>query len=110
MTLSPIQTIIIILMVTLATVITRALPFIIFRNNDKKRPFIDYLGKVLPFAAIGLLVVYCLKSTSFMSLGSWLPQLISIVFIVVLHLWKNNVLLSIGGGTILYMVLIQLVF
>lgn len=110
MTLSPTQTIIIILMVTIATIITRALPFIIFRNNEKKRPYITYLGKVLPFAAIGLLVVYCLKSISFSSPSSWLPEAIAIICIILLHTWKNNVLLSIGGGTIIYMLLVQFVF
>lgn len=110
MTLTPIQTIIIICMVTLGTVITRFLPFVLFPDNKQRHPYITYLGKVLPYSVIGLLVVYCLKDVSFMVPSFWLPKAIAIICIVFLHSWKENVLLSIGAGTVIYMLLVQFVF
>lgn len=110
MTLSVTQAFIIVLMVTLGTVITRFLPFIIFSGSKKTHPYITYLGRVLPYAAIGLLVVYCLKNVSFTAAPFGLPEAIAILCIVILHLWKNNVLLSIGAGTAIYMLLAQFVF
>jgi branched-subunit amino acid transport protein AzlD len=110
MTLSPVQTLIIIAAVMVATMITRFLPFILFSNGKRKGAYIDYLGKVLPFAAIGLLVVYCLKGVSFIAYPYGIPEAIAIVCIAALHLWRKNVLLSIGGGTLIYMVLVQTVF
>ena len=71
--------------------------------------YIQYLGKVLPYAVIGLLVIYCLKDVPASSTYG-LPEAIAILFIMVLHKWKKNTLLSIGGGTILYMILVQMVF
>lgn len=94
--------------VILGTMITRFLPFIIFPEGKQPPEFISYLSKVLPSAVIGLLVVYCLRGSPAMPhLG--LAQWIAIAFIVVLHVWKQNVLLSIAGGTILYMVLIHFI-
>lgn len=110
MTLTPLQTFVIICMVTLGTMITRFLPFILFRDTRSSNSYISYLGKVLPYAAIGLLVVYCLRNVNFNSTANWLPEAISIVFIALLHYWKDNPLLSIGAGTVLYMVLVQTVF
>lgn len=110
MTLTPIQTFIIICMVTLGTMITRFLPFIIFRPNESNNSYINYLGQVLPYAAIGLLVVYCLKDFSFKGPTRGMAEIIAILFIVILHYWKGNTLLSIGLGTALYMVLVQTVF
>ena len=110
MTLSPLQTLTIILMVTLGTMITRFLPFIIFSRNQKTHPYITYLGKVLPYAVIGLLVVYCFKDTKLLQPAYGLPELIAIIFIFLLHSWKNNPLLSIGAGTAVYMLLVQLIF
>lgn len=69
-----------------------------------------YLGRVLPPAVIAMLIIYCLKDISFAQAGGWVPQFISVAVVVVLHLWKHNNLLSIFGGTILYMVLVQAVF
>lgn len=98
-----------ILAVAAATMLTRFLPFLIFPEGKTPPAAITYLGTVLPYAVIGLLVVYCLKDAVF---ASWhgLPELIAIVFIVVLHKWKKNTLLSIAGGTILYMILVQNLF
>lgn len=110
MTLTPIQTFAIIAMVMLGTVITRFLPFILFTDKKGNRPYITYLGSVLPYSAIGLLVVYCLKSVSLMNSPFGLPEAIAISFIALLHCWKSNALLSIGGGTIVYMFLLQVVF
>lgn len=97
-------------MVTLGTMITRFLPFILFKNNKKSSSCISYLGSVLPYSAIGLLVVYCLKNVDFKSSSFGLPEIISIALITVLHYWKENTLLSIGVGTAVYMVLVQFVF
>ena len=110
MTLPPLQTFTIILMVTLGTMITRFLPFIVFSGNKETHPYITYLGKVLPYAVIGLLVVYCFKDTKLTQPSFGLAELIAIIFIILLHNWKNNPLLSIGAGTAVYMLLVQFVF
>jgi branched-subunit amino acid transport protein AzlD len=110
MILSPFQTFITIIMLMLGTMCTRFLPFIFFRADRATSPYIQRLGKVLPYAVIGLLVVYCLKDVSFISGSYGLPEFISILVIVVLHLWKKNTLISIFAGTLTYMVLIQYVF
>lgn len=110
MTLTPVQTFVIISMVALGTVITRFLPFILFPDNKKKHPYITYLGRVLPYPVIGLLVVYCLKTVNLTTPSSWIPESIAVICIMALHFWKGNVLLSIGAGTIVYMLLVQLVF
>ena len=110
MTLTHIQTIIIICMVTIGTVITRFLPFILFKDTKSNNSYISYLGKVLPYSAIGLLVVYCLKNVNFTSSTYGIPEAVAILCIIVLHYWKGNTLLSIGVGTVIYMVLVQTVF
>ncbi|NLL30401.1 MAG: branched-chain amino acid transporter AzlD [Clostridiales bacterium] len=110
MTLTPFQALIIILVATLATMITRFLPFIIFKDTKSNNRYISFLGQVLPYSAIGLLVVYCLKNVNFKAPTNWLPEAIAVIFIVILHNWKENVLLSIGAGTIIYMILVQFVF
>ena len=73
-------------------------------------PVIQYLGKVLPPAVIGMLVIYCLKAVSITSYPYGLPEFIAVAVVILLHVWKRNNLLSIGVGTVLYMVLIQAVF
>ncbi|MDF2614789.1 MAG: putative branched-chain amino acid permease [Clostridia bacterium] len=110
MILTSIQTFIIICMVTLGTIITRFLAFILFQNTKANHSYISYLGKVLPYSAIGLLLVYCLKGTSFKAPTYGIPEIIAIICIIVLHYWKENTLLSIGAGTVIYMVLVQFVF
>lgn len=104
------EKIITILCVVLGTMTTRFLPFIIFPPNKKTPKFLQYLSLVLPSAIIGFLVVYCFKNVSFVSGSHGLPEIISLLFITLLHLWKKNTLLSIAGGTILYMVLVQSIF
>ena len=93
----------------LGTMMTRFLPFLIFPEGKEPPEFIQYLGKVLPYAVIGLLVIYCLKDVP--GSGTYgIPEFLAIAFIVLLHRWKKSILLSIGGGTVFYMLLVQLVF
>jgi len=96
--------------ISLTTIFTRILPFLIFPEHKEKPKYVEYLGKVLPYTIIGMLVIYCLKDISLTTSPFGLPELISIVAIIILHLWKNNTFLSIGAGTILYMILVQFVF
>lgn len=100
----------IIVVATLVTMATRFLPFLIFGKDSKPPPIITYLGKVLPYAIMGMLVVYCLKDVSFLSYPYGIPELLGCLVVALLHLWKRNSLLSIGVGTVFYMVLVQLVF
>ncbi len=97
-------------LVSLGTFLTRVLPFILFPENKKIPRYIKYLSNFLPYTIIGMLVVYCLKDVSFTVSPYALPEIISIAAIISLHLWKKNTLLSIGLGSVLYMVLIQYVF
>lgn len=92
------------------TFLTRALPFLLFDRGEAPPKIVLYLGRVLPPAIIAMLIIYCLKGISFASPAGWAPQLIAVGAVVALHLWKKNNLLSIFGGTILYMVLVQAVF
>lgn len=108
--MSTAEHIIIVAVVALATVITRFLPFILFPANNLHPLYIKYLGKVLPAAVLGLLVVYSLKDVSIFNSNHALPELISIGVIILLHFWKRQMILSIASGTALYMVLVQTVF
>ena len=101
---------ILIVVMALATMATRFLPFLIFGGRRKTPPLVEYLGKVLPCAVMGMLVVYCLKDVSWASFPYGLPELIGIAIVALLHIWKRNSLLSIGVGTVCYMLLVQLVF
>lgn len=107
---TPVQAITTILVIAAVTLLIRALPFLIFKGNKPIPKFVLYLGKVLPYAVIGMLVVYCLKDVEVLSGSYGLPELISILVIFVLHKFKRNLLLSIAGGTITYMMLVQYVF
>ena len=91
------------------TIGLRFLPFLIFRGRETPR-FITYLGKVLPYAIMGMLVVYCLRGTAILSAPHGVPELIACAVVVGLHLWKKNTLLSIIAGTVCYMILVQAVF
>jgi len=91
------------------TILLRFLPFFIF--GEKKTPeFLDYLGKFLPYAIMAMLVVYCLKGVTFAAAVSWIPSAVGVIVVVALHVWKRNTLLSIVGGTICYMMMIQGIF
>jgi len=96
--------------VALGTMVTRFLPFLIFPAGKETPKFIQYLGKALPGAVFGLLLVYCLKHVSFLTGSHGLPEIIAIAVVAGLHLWKRQMLLSVAGGTICYMLLVQLVF
>ena len=101
------------LIVAVAGIVTAALrflPFLIFGGDRKTPAYIEYLGKVLPYAIMAMLVVFCLKNVSLLSAPYGLPELISCAMLVLLHVWKRNTLLSIIGGTACYMILVQLVF
>lgn len=100
----------IVVVIALATMATRFIPFLLFRNKEKTPGWIVYLGKVLPYAIMGMLVVYCFKDTTFLQYPYGIPELLGCAAVVGLHLWRRNTLLSIGGGTLLYMLLVQLVF
>lgn len=105
-----IQKIIIIAVVSLGTLLTRFVPFLLFPPGKPTPKYIQYLGRVLPSAVFGLLVIYCLKNVSIFSGSRGIPELLALAVTVGLHLWKKQMLLSIAGGTIFYMLLIQFVF
>ncbi len=95
--------------IALITVLLRALPFAVF-GSKKTPPFVTYLGKALPYAIMGMLVIYCLRSVDFTSASHGIPEIIAALAVVILHIWKRKTLLSIIGGTVIYMLLVQLVF
>lgn len=99
-----------ILVAAVCTLATRAIPFLVFGGNREIPHWVRYLGLALPPAVIALLVVYCVRGVSWLVYPYGLPELISIAVVALLHVWKRNNLLSIGVGTVLYMVLIQAVF
>ena len=104
------QQLITIFMVIVGTMLTRFLPFLLFPAGRETPKYIKYLGKVLPSAVFGLLVVYCLKDINVFTGSHGLPELIAIMAVILLHCWKRQMLLSIAGGTICYMLLVQFVF
>ena len=102
--------ILLVAIVALVTAFLRFLPFLIFGENRTTPPLIAYLGRVLPFAIMGMLVVYCLKDVRFRSGSFGIPEILGCAVVALLHVWKRNTLLSIGVGTVCYMLLVQLVF
>lgn len=104
------QSVIIIVLVAITTFATRVIPFLLFPDGKEIPKTVQYLGKVLPPAVIGMLVIYCFKSVTPTEFPFGLPELIAGTVVVILHVWKRNNLLSIGVGTVLYMVLVQTVF
>lgn len=96
--------------VALVTITLRFLPFLIFRGKRQTPAYISYLGKVLPFAIMGMLVIYCLRNISFSAFPFGLPELLVCAVVAGVHLWKRNTLLSIASGTIFYMLLVQTLF
>ncbi len=96
--------------ISLVTAGLRFLPFWIFGENRKTPPLVAYLGQVLPYAVMGMLVVYCLKGVSFTAAPFGIPEAIGCAVVAGLHVWKRNTLLSIGAGTVCYMLLVQFVF
>lgn len=104
------QEMITIAMVVLGTAMTRFLPFLIFPAGKPTPKYVRYLGKALPPALFGMLVVYSLRNVSIFSGDHGIPELLAVLLVIVLHLWKRQMLLSIAGGTVFYMMLVQLVF
>lgn len=92
------------------TLLLRMLPFIILGEAKKTPPFIMWLGNVLPYAIMGMLSVYCLRGVSFASAVEYVPPSVSVLVVVLLHIWRRNTLISILGGTVCYMILVQAVF
>ncbi|NMN01330.1 branched-chain amino acid permease [Bifidobacterium sp. DSM 109958] len=110
MTMTTWQAVATIAVVALGTMLTRFLPFLVFPESKRPPRVVEYLGSVLPYAMTGLLVVYSLKDVSLTSGSHGIPEAIAMLAIVLLHWWKRSMLLSIAGGTVLYMVLVQVVF
>lgn len=108
--MNTLHSLMIIVVVSLVTILIRFLPFVIFHNDNKIPKSLEYLGSVLPGAIMGMLVIYCFKSTTVTVWPFALPELISTVVIAGLYLWKRNTLLSIGIGTVLYMFCVQIIF
>ena len=104
------QQIITIAMVVLGTLLTRFLPFLVFPPGKETTGYIRYLGKVLPAAVFGMLVIYSLKDVNVLAGSHGIPELFAVLLVIVLHKWKRQMLLSIAGGTVFYMLLVQLVF
>lgn len=99
-----------VLVIALITMMLRFLPFLVFPDGKQRPKLITYLGSVLPYAVMAMLVVYCLKSVSLLTWPHGLPEAMAMIAVVALHLWKKNTLISIFGGTALYMLLVQFVF
>lgn len=104
------HSVLLIVVISLVTMAIRFLPLWIFGNGQQTPAVIQYLGKVLPYAIMGMLVVFCLKGVSVISAPYGLPELIASGVVVALHIWKRNTAVSIVGGTVVYMVLVQMVF
>lgn len=104
------RSLLIIVVCGLVVFTTRAIPFVLFSGKKEIPEIVKYLGKVLPPAVVGMLVIYCLKAVNVVKFPFGLPEFIAVFVVIVLHVWKRNNLLSIGVGTVLYMVLIQTVF
>lgn len=110
MTMTLTQQILTIVAVVLGTMTTRFLPFLLFPAGKTTPAFVQYLGKALPAAVFGLLVIYSLKDVQLLAGSHGIPEAISIALVIILHCWKRQMLLSIAGGTICYMLLVQLIF
>lgn len=104
------QQIVTIALCAFGTMITRFLPFIVFRSDKPTPKYIQYIGNALPPAIFGMLVIYCLKDVSLLGGSHGIPEAIAIIAVIALHLWKKNMLLSIASGTVCYMLLVQFVF
>lgn len=104
-----VHTILTIFVASISTFLTRIIPFIAFRKNEVPEK-IDYLGKILPPAIMATLIVYCVRNVDYGNFNDIMSQFLSIGVVYILHKWKKNILLSIGGGTVFYMIIIRTVF
>lgn len=105
-----IHSILLVVVISVVTMVLRFLPLWVFGNGKQTPKLIQYLGKVLPYAIMGMLVVFSLKGVSFVSAPFGLPELIACAVVIGLHVWKRNTAISIVGGTVMYMMLVQGVF
>lgn len=110
MNMADLHSILIIAVIALVTAGLRFLPFLIFGENRTTPPLIAYLGQVLPFAIMGMLVVYCLKDVTMTAAPFGIPEFLGCAIVAGFHVWKRNTLLSIGTGTICYMLMVQYLF
>ena len=108
MYLTPLQTLVMILAVAAGTQLTRWLPFWLFPENREPPGWVLYLGRVLPAATMGMLIIYCMRNVIFTSPAHGLPELLASALVLLVHKWKHNTLLSILGGTVVYMLLLHL--
>ena len=108
--MSDLHSVLIVAVCALVTIALRFLPFVIFRGDRPTPPYIVYLGKVLPYAIMGMLVVFCLKNVSLTAAPHGLPEFIACALTAVVHVWKRNTLISIIGGTAAYMIMVQMIF
>ena len=99
-----------VIVIAIVTICTRFLPFWVIRDDKQTPEFINYLGKVLPYAIMGMLVVFCLKGVSLVQAPYGIPECLACLVVVGLHIWKRNTSLSIICGTICYMFLVQKIF
>ncbi|NLZ80873.1 MAG: branched-chain amino acid transporter AzlD [Clostridiales bacterium] len=106
--LSTKDSLIVIGIIVIGTFLTRVLPFLLFPAHKETPKFVKYLGQVLPYSIIGMLIVYCLKGVTLTTKPYGLPEFIAILFIAFIHNLKRNTLLSVGGATVLYMILLQI--
>ena len=104
------HSVLVIAVAALVTIALRFLPFLIFGEDRKTPPLVAFLGQVLPYAIMGMLVVYCLKDVDITAAPFGIPEAIGCIAVALLHVWKRNTLLSIGIGTVCYMLLVQFVF
>ena len=108
--MSKMYSVLLIVVISFVTMLLRFLPLWVFGNGKQTPQLVQYLGKVLPYAIMGMLVVFCLKGVSLTSAPFGLPELIASAVVVGLHVWKRNTPVSIVGGTVVYMILVQMVF
>ena len=106
--MTTLQRIITIAVIVMGTVLTRAIAFIAFPSGRKTPAYVRYLGRVLPAAALGMLVIYCLKDVNLLAGTHGIPELVSLALVAALHLWRENMFLSIAAGTACYMLLVNL--
>lgn len=104
------QQILTVLLIILGTMLTRFLPFLLFPVDKPTPKYIRYLGTVLPAAVFGLLVIYCFKDVRVFDGNHGVPEFLATAVVILLHCWKRQMLLSIAGGTICYMLFVQLIF
>lgn len=110
MSLSFSESLLIIVVIAVITFALRAAPFVLFGGTGTTPKLITYLGNTLPPAVMGMLIIYCLRNVSILSSPFGLPELVGVAGVALLHLWRKNNLISILGGTVIYMVMVQLVF